>query len=154
MSIRRAVEAHIKWSLDPYFVGQPHQVFESLRIADKPVPAIVVVAAAAQSALENQPDPRGNYNVPVTVIVMSSIDGPETSPTKVDVHANVAHLVGRILNSPGPRGDSQKVEGLYVYNLLPGSVGEENDGRKMISVLNYEAVVCYGYTDLTIPPLP
>jgi len=150
MSIRRAVEAHIKWSLDPHFVGSPYQVFESLRIADKPVPAIVVVAAAAQSALENQPDPRGNYNVPVSVIVMTSIDGPETTPTKVDYHANIAHKVGRILNSPGPRGHSQQVSGLFVYNLLPGSIGEENDGRKMISVLNYDAVVCYGHTDLTI----
>jgi hypothetical protein len=141
MSIRRAVEAHVKKVLDPYVPsvpnGWPHQVVESLRLEDRPMPAIIIVAGAAQLALDEFPDAYGNYRVPITVMVMSSIDD-----TTVDVHSELAHQVGRILQMPTSRGQST-IQGLYLYDIIPGSTGLDKEGRKLMSVLNYDSVVNY-----------
>lgn len=141
MSIRRAVEAHIKLVLDPYVPSVPngwsHQVVESLRIEDRPMPSVVVVAGSAAPAFSNLVDSLGNYNIPITVIVMSSIDD-----TTVDKHSELAHQVTRILQNSTNRRMS-KVRGLVFYDIIAGSVGQENQGRRMVTVLNFEAIVNY-----------
>jgi hypothetical protein len=137
MSLRRATEAHIKWALDPSFVGQPHQVIESQRLEDRPIPCIVIVAGAGNPALPELPSSVNNWNVPITVIVMSSID-----EQTVDQHNNVVYTVQQILFKPTVRYHSN-VQGLYVYDVINGSQGQQNEGRKLITVLNYELVVNY-----------
>jgi hypothetical protein len=141
MSIRRAIEAHVKLVLDPYVPnpanGWAHQVVESLRLADRPMPAVVILAGAAAPAMPEFPDSLGNFKVPITVMVISSIDD-----TTVDVHSELAHQVSRILQSPTNRGRS-KIQGLYIYDTFPGTIGQDNEGRRMISVLNFDSVVNY-----------
>jgi hypothetical protein len=141
MSIRRAIEAHIKLTLDPMVPdltkNWPHQVVESLRIADRPLPGVVVLAGVASPAFPDLPDSRGNFIVPVTLIVMSSLDD-----TTVDNHAELSHQLSRLMQSPGARRVS-KIQGLRFYDIRPGSVGQENEGRRMITVLNFDAVVNY-----------
>lgn len=141
MSIRRAIEAHIKLTLDPYVPSVPngwaHQVVESLRLDDRPFPSVVIVAGAASPALEEFPDPQGNYRVPITVMTISSIDD-----TTVDAHSELGHQIGRILASNDARGKS-KIDGLYLYDIIPGSTGLDKEGRKMMTVLNYDSIVNY-----------
>jgi len=141
MSIRRAIEAHVKLVLDPYVPSVPngwtHVVVESLRIADRPMPGVVIMAGVASPAFNDLPDSMGNYTLPITVAVMSSIDD-----TTVDKHSELAHQVGRILQSPASRKNS-KIQGLRFYNIIPTNVGQENQGRRMVTVLNYEAIVNY-----------
>lgn len=141
MSIRRAVEAHVKQVLDPYVPSQAngwtHQVVESLRIADRPLPSVVVIAGMAAPAFPNLPDSFGNYSVPITIAVMSSLDD-----TTVDSHSELAHQVGRIMTSPAAR-KSSRIQGLKFYDIIPGSLGQENQGRRMVTVLNYESLVNY-----------
>jgi hypothetical protein len=139
MSIRRATEAHVKFCLDPYIPGSgaTHTVVESLRVEQKPLPAVVIVSGSANPAMPEFPDSAGNWRVPVTVIVQSSLDD-----TTTDIHSDVVHLVDRVLRAPSSRFHS-KVQGLYVYDIQQGSVGQENEGRRMVSVTNYEVLVNY-----------
>lgn len=141
MSIRRAVEAHIKRVIDPYVPnptnGWTHVVVESLRLEDRPMPGVVVMAGAASPAFGNLVDSFGNYNIPVTVVVMSSIDD-----TTVDKHSELSHQVSRLLQSPTHRRVS-KIQGLIFYDIVAGSIGQENQGRRMVTVMNFDAIVNY-----------
>ncbi len=141
MSIRRAIEAHVKLVLTPYVPSVPngwtHQVVESLRLEDRPMPSVIIIAGAAQPAMPEFPDSFGNFKVPITVMVISSIDD-----TTVDRHSELAHQVSRVLQSPANRGVS-RIQGLYFYDTFPGAIGQDNEGRRMISVLNFDSVVNY-----------
>ena len=139
MSIRRAVEGHLKLVLDKTYPSQtyPHPVVESLRLVERPNPAIIIVAGSATSALPEQPDTYGNWRVPITITVMSPFDD-----FTVDQQSELAHQIGRIVQSPAARHRST-IQGLYVYDITPSNVGIDNDGRRMISVLNFEALVNY-----------
>ena len=141
MSIRRAVEAHIKLVLDPYVPNTgnqwPHQVVESLRLEDRPMPAVIIVAGSASPAFPDLPSSYGNFNIPVTVIVMSSID-----ETTVDKHSELAHQIARILQNETNRHNS-KIQGLRFYDIIAGAVGQENQGRRMVTVLNFDGIVNY-----------
>ena len=140
MSLRRAVEAHIKWCLDPHFTNTKHQVFESLRLADKPMPSIVVISGVGSPAMPEFPDSLDNWKVPVTIVVMSSID-----ESTVEEHSDIVYLIGQVLAKDSARHKS-KVQGLYVYDIVKGSTGEENEGRKMVTVVNCDTLVNYAPT--------
>lgn len=144
MSIRRAVEVHIKWCLDPHFANAKHQVVESLRLEDRPMPAVIIVASAAAPALNDQPDSLGNYRVPVSIAIMSSLDD-----TTVDRQNDLIQLVSRVMASPDSKHHS-KVEGLYVYDIYQGDVGQQNEGRRLVAGLNFEALVNYSPEPLAL----
>ena len=146
MSLRRAVESHIKFCLDPYFTNSKYQVVESLRLKDRPLPSIVIVAGAGKPALPELPASYDNWSVPVTGVVNSSIDD-----TTVDQHNEVSYTLGQVLATKACRFHST-VQGLYVYDIIRGSQGQENEGRKMIAVHNYEAMVNYSPTPSLDPP--
>lgn len=139
MSIRRAVEAHVKLVLEPYKVEKayPHTIVESLRNDDRPMPAVIVMAGAAEPAFENLPDSLGNWNLPITVLVMSSIDD-----TTVDQHTELVNLVSDVMTLAKSRHQS-KIQGLYFYEIAQGKIGHENNGRKMTAVINFTAIVNY-----------
>ena len=146
MSIRRAVEAQFKWTLDPFFQNGTHPVVESLRTEDRPFPAIVIVAGQATSALPEQPDNLGNYKIPVSVIVMSSYD-----ETSVNAHTSIVYQITNIFRNIESRRKA-RVKGLHIYDLVPGAVGEAHEGRKLSSVLNFDALV--NYAPIAIEPEP
>jgi uncharacterized protein (DUF2164 family) len=101
------------------------------------MPGVVVMAGAASPAFGNLVDSFGNYNIPVTVVVMSSIDD-----TTVDKHSELSHQVSRLLQSPTHRRVS-KIQGLIFYDIVAGSIGQENQGRRMVTVMNFDAIVNY-----------
>ena len=141
MSIRRAVEAQVKFTLDEYIPspadGYTHQVVESLRLEDRPLPAVIIVAGTSTPALDSLPDSLGNFKIPMTVIVMSSLD-----ETTVDKHSELSNLISRIMRMPTSRFEN-RVEGLHIYDITQGTIGQENEGRRMIAVLNFDMVVNY-----------
>jgi hypothetical protein len=141
MSIRRAVEAHFKWTLDPYVPdiakGWGHQVVESLRLEDRPLPAVIITSSAAQPIFEEFPQAHGNWKVPVSVVVMSSLD-----ETTVDVHSELAYFINRVFKNENNRTKS-KVQGMKLYDIQTSTTGQENDGRRMVNVLNYDVLVNY-----------
>ena len=147
MSIRRAIEAQFKWTLDPFFQNGSHQVVESLRTEDRPFPAIIIVAGQANSAIPEQPDNLGNYKIQVSVIVLSSYD-----ETTVNAHTSIVYDITNIFRNIESRRKS-RVKGLHIYDLMPGSVGEALEGRKLSSVLNFDAMVNYAPTTETPEPL-
>lgn len=139
MSIRRAVEAHVKAVLDPYKTenGYPHVIVESLRNEDRPMPAVIIMAGAAEPAFDNLPQSLGNWNLPITVLVMSSIDD-----TTIDQHTELVNLISDVMVLPSSRHKST-IEGLYFYEISQGRIGHENQGRKMTAVINFTATVNY-----------
>ena len=147
MSIRRAIEAHFKWTIDPIVGSCKHEVVESLRTERKPFPAIVVVAGAANSALPEQPDNYGNLRIPMTVVVISSYD-----ETTVNEHTGLVYAITNIFRNIEHRRRS-KVVGLHIYDIFPGSVGESHEGRKLTSVLNFDALVNYAPIEITPDPI-
>ena len=147
MSIRRAIEANFKWTLDPHFQNGSHQIVESLRTEDRPFPAIVIVAGQAVSAIPEQPDNLGNYKISVSVIVMSSYD-----ETTVNAHTSIVYEITNIFrNIPNRR--KSRVKGLHIYDISPGPVGEAHEGRKLSSVLNFDAMVNYAPIAETPEPI-
>ena len=141
MSIRRAVEAHIKWSLDPYVPnltkGWSHQVVESLRLEGRPMPAVIITSAAATPIFQEFANTYGNWKVPVSVVVMSSLD-----ETTVDVHSELAYFINRVIKNDDVRTKS-KVQGMKLYDIQTSTTGQENDGRRMVNVLNFDVLVNY-----------
>ena len=104
------------------------------------MPSIVVMSGVGSPALPELPDSFDNWKVPVTIIVMSSID-----ESTVDEHSDIVYLIGQVLAKLSARHKS-KVQGLFVYDIVKGSTGEENEGRKMITVVNCETLVNYAPT--------
>lgn len=147
MSIRRAIEAQIKWTLDPHFQGGSHEIVESLRTEARPFPAIIIVAGQATSAIPEQPDNLGNYRISVSVIVMSSYD-----ETSVNAHTSIVYQITNIFRNIQNRRKS-RVQGLHIYDIAPGPVGEAHEGRKLSSVLNFDAMVNYAPIAETPEPI-
>jgi hypothetical protein len=137
MSIRRAIEAHVKLSTEAYKGTFPHTFVESLQKADRPLPGVIVMAGAADPALDNQPDSLSNWNVPVTILVMSSIDD-----TTVDQHSELVNTISNVMSLPSSRRQS-KIQGLYIYNIAQSNIAHENQGRRMTAVMNFTATVNY-----------
>lgn len=134
MSVENAIESHIKQCLDDYipFPGVTHQVVESYRLSDRPLPAVIVQAGAANKAFPNRPDQLGNYRIPVQIVVLSSIDEGNT----LEKHMDVADKVAAVMTKTSNRFVS-RVQGLHLYDVAFDSQGRDRNGRKMISVLNY-----------------
>ena len=137
MSIRRAVEAHIVLATSAFKGTFPHTFVESLRNEDRPLPGVIVMAGAADPAFENLPDSLSNWNVPVTVLVMSSIDD-----TTIDQHNELVNTISNVMSLPSSRRQS-KIQGLYIYNIAQSNIAHENQGRKMTAVMNFNATVNY-----------
>jgi hypothetical protein len=137
MSIRRAVEAHIVLATSAFKGTFPHTFVESLRNEDRPLPGVIVMAGAADPAFENLPDSLSNWNVPVTVLVMSSIDD-----TTIDQHNELVNTISNVMSLPSSRKYS-KIQGLYIYNIAQSNIAHENQGRKMTAVMNFNATVNY-----------
>ena len=137
MSIRRAVEAHVKLSTEAFKGTFPHTYVESLRNQDRPLPGVIVMAGAADPAFDNQPDSLSNWNVPVTILVMSSIDD-----TTIDQHSELVNTISNVMSLPSSRKYS-KIEGLYIYNIAQSNIAHENQGRRMTAIMNFNATVNY-----------
>lgn len=139
MSIRRAVEYHIKECLTRGLATDfpNYGVVESLRQEERPMPCIIIIAGGGDPALPNLPDSYMNYTVGVTIMIMASVD-KET----VDGISEVAHTIQGIMRERVTRKESW-VQGLYLYEIEGGGVGEENEGRDMGIGLNYTVLCNY-----------
>ena len=139
MSIRRAVEWHFKTALTEALATQypTFEVVESLRQEERPMPCVLIIAGEGQPALQDLPDSGFNYFVDVTVLVMSSID-----KDTVDNHSEVGYEIKKAMRLPINR-KGYRIEGLYVYNVEEGSVGEDNAERQMGTGINFRMVCHY-----------
>lgn len=144
MSIRRAVEYHIKAVIAEELAKQEYngafdtyQVIESLRQEERPLPSVIVIAGEATQAFKDLPDSYGNYYVTVSILCLSSVD-KET----VDNFSNVAYYVQKVMREEQARKAS-RVLGLYLYEIESGSIGEDNEGRDMGAGINYTVVCNY-----------
>jgi len=144
MSIRRAVEYNMKVRIEPSFQGSDYQVVESLRQAERPLPAIILVAGDATPAYDIG-DYTGNYNVPFNIVIFSNVD-----KQTVDQHNNVVQSIIGIMRDPATRMQSV-IQGLYLYAIHSDGIMEENADRKMGTILAFTAVVNYA-PDLTPDP--
>jgi hypothetical protein len=138
MSIRRAVEWHFKTALTEALATQfpTFQVIESLRQEERPIPCVLIVAGDAEPALGDLPDSAFNYYVNTTVLVMSSID-----KDTVNNHSEVGYEIKKAMRLRINRR-GYRIQGLYVYDIEEGSVGEDNADRQMGTGINFR-VVCH-----------
>lgn len=139
MSIRRAVEWHFKTALAEALATQfpTFQVVESLRQEERPIPCVLIVAGDAEPALGDLPDSVFNYFVNTTVLVMSSID-----KDTVNNHSDVGYAIKKAMRLPINR-KGYRIQGLYVYDIEEGSVGEDNADRQMGTGINFRMVCHY-----------
>lgn len=139
MSLRRSIEYHFKQCIESY-IGTNYPTFtviESLRQEERPVPCVLIVAGSAEPAFTSDlADSERNFTVPVSVLVMSSVD-----KDTVDNHSDVAIEVWECMRNRTNRKTS-RVIGLHLYDIEDGSQGEDNEGRQMGSGLNFR-VVCH-----------
>ena len=101
------------------------------------MPCVLIVAGEGQPALQDLPDSAFNYFVDVTVLVMSSID-----KDTVDNHSEVGYEIKKAMRLPINR-KGYRIEGLYVYQVEEGSVGEDNADRQMGTGINFRMVCHY-----------
>jgi hypothetical protein len=140
MSLRRAVEWHFKTALTDALATQypTFQVVESLRQEERPMPCVLIVAGEGQPALQDLPDSAFNYFVDVTVLVMSSID-----KDTVDNHSEVGYEIKKAMRLPINR-KGYRIQGLYVYDIEEGSIGDDTSERQMGTGINFR-MVCHYY---------
>lgn len=136
MSIRRAVEYNMKSRLDEIFANTNFQVVESLRQEERPLPVIIVVSGDASPAFLNS-DLTGNYTVPFNLVIFSSVDD-----NTVDEHSNAVHKALAKMKEFNTRRHSV-VKYLYLYDVHSEGMTEDNQDRKMGTILAFKAVVNY-----------
>lgn len=139
MSVRRAVELNFKSRIETAVANSKYKVLESLSSEERPKTYILVMAGMGRNPFSTLPESFGNYEVDLSIIVHSSID-----TDTVDEHNNATEMVQQVMAALESRGQSV-VQGLYIYDVRKGNVGQENDypNRKMGSGLNYTVVVNY-----------
>jgi hypothetical protein len=138
MSIRRAVEFHIKAVIQEALLATHPTlpVVESLRQEERPIPSVVVLAGQAEPMLPDQPISERNFAVTVSVVYLSSVD-----KDTVNLHSDVGEAIQEVMRLRSSRKIS-RIENLHLYEIEDGAVGEENDGRQMGTGLNYK-VLCH-----------
>lgn len=140
MSIRRAVESNFKQRLETALAGTKYTVVEALNFDDgteRPTPFVLVIAGQATSALENYPDPLGNYMVDLSVVIESNVD-----VCTVDEHTDAAQTVARTMADLDVRRKAV-TQGLHLYDTIKLNDGSGNEDRKMGTGLNFKVVCCY-----------
>jgi len=136
MSIRIALEQHIKNRLDEILAGSKYEVIESLRNKERPIPSVVVVAGMATPCF-GLSDITGNYTMPLSVIILSSID-----KNSIDEHNNVVQSVIEKMRTHETRRVST-VKNLHLYQIDTQSIAQDNAERKMGVAIDYECVINY-----------
>lgn len=136
MSIRIALEQHIKNRLDEVLKDSKYQVLESLRNKERPIPCVIIASGIANPAF-NLGDLSGNYNCPLSVIVLSSID-----KTSIDEHNNVVQIIIEKMRSYETRRVST-IKNLHLYQIDSQTIAQDNADRKMGVVLEYNCVLNY-----------
>ena len=136
MSIRIALEQHIKNRLDEVLKDSKYQVLESLRNKERPIPCVIVVSGVASPAF-NLSDLSGNYNCPLSIVVLSSID-----KTTIDEHNNVVQAIIEKMRSHDTRRVST-VNNLHLYQIDSQTIAQDNSDRKMGVLLDYACVINY-----------
>ena len=139
MSIRRAVEYHIKWCIEEEIATDfpDFEVVESLRQEERPLPAIIVTAGAAAPLFSDLPDSLGNYAVSASALVLSNVH-----KDTVDNHSEVAYRIRKKMAEVFSRKAS-RVMGLYLYEIEQGGIGEDNDGNQMGTGINFRVLCNY-----------
>lgn len=139
MSIRRAVEYHLKWCIEEEIKQDfpDFEVVESLRQEERPLPVVLITAGEAEPMLGDQPDSLGNYSVSVSALVLSNVH-----KDTVDNHSEVAHRIRRKMSEVFSRKAS-RVMGLYLYEIEQGGIGEDNDGHQMGTGINFRVLCNY-----------
>jgi hypothetical protein len=136
MSIRIALEQHIKNRLDESLAGSKYEVVESLRNKERPVPSVVIVAGMATPCF-NLSDITGNYTIPVSVVILSSID-----KTSIDEHNNVVQTVIEKMRQHDTRRVST-IKNLHIYQIDSQAIAQDNSDRKMGVSIEYNCTVNY-----------
>lgn len=144
MSIRRAVEYHIKWCIEEEIKQDfpDFEVVESLRQEERPLPCVIITAGEAEPLFSDLPDSLNNYAVTASALVMSNVH-----KDTVDNHSEVAYRIRKKMSEVFSRKAS-RVLGLYIYDIEQGGIGEDNDGNQMGTGLNFR-VLCHYDPEVT-----
>jgi hypothetical protein len=137
------MEYDIKVKLEQYFLNTNFKVIESQRQEERPIPCILIVAGDATPAFDTA-EYTGNYQIPINVVVLSSLDD-----MTVEEHDNAVQQCIAILRDSVNRNNGL-IKGLHYYGLHFGGMSEDNENRRMGMMLSYSAVVNYA-PDLKYP---
>lgn len=137
MSIKRAVELNFVNRLQPALANTKYKVVESANTEERPMPCVIVIAGNAQNPFEGLAQAEGNYEVDLSIVVMSNIDNDP-----VNEHFDATQTVVNIMSERATRRESI-VDGLYLYDVVKSNVGEDNQDRKLGAGLNYKVIANY-----------
>ena len=139
MSVRRAVELNFVKRLEVLLHGTGYAVAESKELTEeRKKPIVVCIAGDATNPFENLTQSYGNYNVPLSVMVLTSKD----SENATEIHAQVVTLIEQGFRTREFRKQSI-IGGLHLYDCVKGEVSEGSEDRTMGTSVSFQTVVNY-----------
>lgn len=141
MSVRRAVELNFVKRLEVALAGTDYPAVESKELTEeRPKPVVVCIAGDASNPLEGLTQSFGNYNVPLTVMVLTSKDTDRADAT--EMHSRVVSLIEAAMRDPAVRKKSIQPY-LHLYDCVKGEVAEGDEGRNLGTAVTYTVVCNY-----------
>lgn len=141
MSVRRAVELNFVKRLEVALAGTDYPVVESKELnEERPKPVVVVIAGDATNPFQDLTQNYGNYNVPLTLMVLTSKDSDRADA--VEMHSRVVGLVEAAMRDPMIRRKSIQPY-LHLYDAVKGDVSEGDEGRNIGTAVTYTVVCNY-----------
>lgn len=141
MSVRRTVELNFVKRLEQALVGTDYPVVESKELnEERPKPVVVCIAGDAANALDGLTQSYGNYNVPLTVMVITSKDSERANA--VEFHSEVVNRIEAAMLSKEVRRVSV-MPYLHLYDAVKGDVSEGDEGRNIGTAVTYTVVCNY-----------
>lgn len=141
MSVRRAVELNFVKRLEVALAGTDYPVVESKELnEERPKPVVVCIAGDASNPFQDLTQNYGNYNVPLTVMVMTSKDSDRADA--VDLHSQVVGSVEAAMRDPVVRRQSIQPF-LHLYDVVKNDVAEGDEGRNIGTAVTYTVVCNY-----------
>ena len=137
MSIRRAIELNFKNRIESVLAGSKYVTVESHATDERPMPCVILVAGNAENPLEGLSEGAENYMVDLSVLILTNID-----TGSVDEHNDATQRISKLMSERTTRRQSL-VDGLYIYDVVRLSAGDDSGDRKIGSGLNYRVIVNY-----------
>lgn len=141
MNVRRAVELNFIQRLQSALVGTDYPVVESKELTEeRPKPVVICIAGDATNPFSDLTQSVGNYNVPFTVMVLTSKDSDRADAA--EMHTEVVTRLEAAMASRDARKVSIQPY-LHLYDAVKGEVSDGDEGRNLGTALTYTVVCNY-----------
>jgi hypothetical protein len=139
MSVKRALEQNFVKRLTSALIGTEYPVVESKELTEeRPSPVVICISGDAENPFDNLPQSYGNYQLDLTILVMTSKDSEDATAR----HETAVTRIESAMSQTSLRTESL-IGGLHLYEVLKSTVAGGDEDRRLGTAITYRAVVNY-----------